>query len=161
MWATCFLFFLIWIGFLWTLIKPTTQELSKNIEVKEPIFQRNCNKNTVACVDDCSFLCVEDNIKCIGGVCKEGVPDIPCNKEKGGIVMMVEEPIPHWSCICTNSTFFSGNDCETLNSDICEHGTFMYSNRNDYKCFCLEPYKYLEVNNKPHCVEKNLTNFFK
>ena len=131
------------------------------IQTKAPTFRQNCTTKEVPCIDDCSFLCVENNAKCVSGTCKsedELIP-VPCNKETGGILMIVNDPVPHWSCICTNSTFYGGDDCGQLNKDVCEQGVFLYKNRNNYLCLCLPPYELITIDNKPHCVEKEMLNF--
>lgn len=158
MWAVWLLFLLMWMGFLWT---PKPTQTHAKIQVQEPTFQQNCCTKKIHCVDDCSFLCVENSVKCIGGVC---VPDshapIECNTERGGRLMLTNDPVPKWICLCTDETFWSGPACDTLNPDVCEHGAFLYNGRDDFLCLCLEPYKKVIVNGKPHCLENYMVNFF-
>lgn len=160
MWSTWFVFLLMWIGFTWALLSKKTKESNTNIKITTLTFKSSCSKKTISCVNVCSFLCVETNAKCINGVCEVQEHTIDCDSWKGGKVMMVNELISYWTCICTNPSFFGGNNFGTLNPDICEHGSFLYKNENTYNCFCPAPYKLLEVNNKPHCVEKKIAKSF-
>lgn len=135
-----------------------------NITIKTlaPTIRRTCSNKDVSCIDDCSFLCVENDAKCIAGKCQveqEIFTKIPCNTETGGILMMVNDPVPHWSCICTNSTFYRGEDCSTLNKDVCEEGVFLYKDQKNYLCLCLPPYELVMIGIKPHCVEKAKIKF--
>ncbi|GFU74702.1 uncharacterized protein TNCV_2430921 [Trichonephila clavipes] len=88
------------------------------------------------------LLFVQKSVRCTGGVCVLQ-PDEPvkCNTEKGGIVMLAKNPVPHWMCLCTDATFWLGLKCNTLNPDVSEHGVLMYKGRDDYICICPSPYQ--------------------
>lgn len=164
MYATYFVFLMIWLAYVWVWrdmnLKPHVGKVS--IRTDAPTFRSNCSTKKVPCIDDCSFLCVEKDVQCVGGVCQPEAQlnQIPCNAKKGGVLMMVEDPVPHWSCICTDSRFFRGEDCETLNPDVCEHGMFTYKDRKNYLCICLPPYELVVIGTKPHCIEKKLLGFY-
>lgn len=154
------MFLLIWLGFAWILWSHTTPKSFKNISVHRPLFRQNCNVNQVPCVDDCEFLCVENDAQCIGGVCRSNPDVIECNERTGGVVMAMQEPTLHWLCVCTDSAFFQGPTCDTLKPDVCEHGLFVYEDRDNFQCLCFPPYKLIFIHSKPHCVEKYVINFF-
>lgn len=158
MWSAWLLFLLLWIGFLGT---PSHVPINPPINIHTPIFQQNCSSRQVECVDDCSFLCVEDYTKCVGGVCvtNENAP-IKCNEKRGGRIMLAKDSVSRWMCLCTDETFWSGASCDELNPDVCEHGTFLYNARNDFLCICPEPYKKVLLSGKPHCLEPYMVNFF-
>lgn len=158
--ATWFTFLLMWFAFLWAMWPHSASKSEKTIQVQKPIFKQNCNVNRVPCIDDCNFLCVEQNTKCIGGICQSNPSDIECSEKTGGVTMAIKEPTLHWSCICTDSTFFEGDACDTLNPDVCEHGIFVYSDRNHFNCFCYPPYQLIFIHGKPHCVERYVLYFF-
>lgn len=160
MWSTSLLFFLMWMAFAYMWWIPLTHRDSSRIQAKAPTFRQTCWTNKVPCINDCSFLCVEKNARCVRGVCRvddEEVDPLDCKTDKGGIVMMLDDL--HWSCICTDSTFFGGRDCGTLNPDVCEKGVFLYNNRNNFQCLCLPPYELITIDNKPHCEKKAMTKF--
>ncbi|GFR22000.1 integrase catalytic domain-containing protein [Trichonephila clavata] len=79
------------------LIKPVLKEsfFFEEIKCLAAVFQQNCAAKHIKCVDDCSFLCVEKSVRCVGGVCVLQ-PDEPvkCNTEKGGMVMLAKNPVP-------------------------------------------------------------------
>lgn len=153
-----FLFLLLWIGFLYL---PTVSKPSPSIRIQEPIYQQNCSAKRIDCVDDCSFLCVERQAQCVGGVCvPKDQGQLECNKEKGGRLMLTKDPVRSWICLCTDETFWSGPACDMLNPDVCEHGAFLYNGRNDNLCLCPTPYKKVVVKGKPHCLDTVLANFF-
>lgn len=162
MYATCFIFLMIWMAYAWALrdAKETVTTGLAAIQMDAPTFRQNCSAKQVPCVDDCSFLCVENDTQCIGGVCQTRLNEIPCNAEKGGVRMLVKDPVPHWTCVCTDSRFFGGKDCEKVHPDVCEHGMFVYTDRNNYMCICLPPYEFLKIGTKPHCVEKKMLGFY-
>lgn len=140
----------------------TSKDLSSNLVVTAPTFQQNCTSKYVPCIDNCDFLCIEKNAKCIGGYCEptDDLATVACETNYGGILMMSTEPVPHWSCICTHASFFGGKDCSVLNEDVCEHGMFLYNNQNSHTCLCLPPYKLVIIEDKPHCIEKSISKFF-
>lgn len=158
MWAAWLLFLLLWVGFLWM---PKSSVPVSQIKVQTPVFQQNCSSKQVQCVDDCSFLCVEKQARCVGGVCMtdEQAP-VECNTYKGGRLMLASDSVARWICLCTDETFWSGTSCNDLNPDVCEHGAFLYNARDDYLCICPEPYKKVVLNGKPHCLENHMSNFF-
>ncbi|GFY41642.1 uncharacterized protein TNIN_19751 [Trichonephila inaurata madagascariensis] len=75
----------------------TVPETMSHVQIQIPVFQQNCAAKPIKCVDDCSFLCVEKSVRCTGGVCVLQ-PDEPvkCNTEKGGMLMLAKNPVPHW-----------------------------------------------------------------
>lgn len=164
MYVACFVFLLLWCGYAWawkdTHFAATQGESA--IEVKAPILRQTCSTREVPCVDDCSFLCIERDSECVGGICetKEHVQDIPCSSKTGGVRMMVRDPTPHWKCICSDSRFYGGEACDQLNPDVCEHGTFYYTGRLRYICICPLPYRLLKIDSKPHCVEERMLKFY-
>lgn len=163
MYSTCLIFFMIWIAYAWAWRDMNQRSTGiASIRTDAPTFRQNCNSKKVFCIDDCSFLCVENDAQCVGGVCQPQAElnQISCNEEKGGVRMMVNDPVPHWSCICTDSRFFRGEDCETVNPDVCEHGMFTYTDRKNYLCICLPPYEFIKIGTKPHCVEKKMLGFY-
>lgn len=161
MYVTCILFLMLWLGYAWVW-KGVTLKDETFIEVKAPIFKQTCSTKEVACIDDCSFLCVEKNVKCVGGTCEavKELLDIECSEKTGGVKMLVKEPIPHWVCICSDSRFYSGDACDALNPDVCEHGTFFYLGRERYVCICPPPYELIRIDLKPHCVAKEFIGFY-
>lgn len=158
--STWILFLLIWFGFTWSSLSFQSRDNAKYIQISVPTFKQNCTSKKMYCVNDCSFLCIEDNIKCVGGVCQLDPSNEPCDTKTGGVLMMVEEPVPHWSCICTNSAFYQGTNCNELNTDVCENGAFIFTDVQNYYCFCDEPFVRFFLNGKPHCTEKEIQNFF-
>ncbi|GFR27703.1 uncharacterized protein TNCT_517491 [Trichonephila clavata] len=139
----------------------TIPETKSHIQIQIPVFQQNCAAKPIKCVDDCSFLCVKILVRCVGGVCVlQSDEPVKCNTEKGGMVMLAKNPIPYWMCLCTDATFWSGPECNTLNLDVCEHGALMYKSREDYMCICPSPYVKVVLKGKPHCLERTLANFF-
>ena len=154
-----FLLVLLWLFYAWMGLDSARPSSSSKLQLFEPIFKQSCSSKSVTCVDDCSFLCVENDAKCIGGTCTVKSPQpIPCNQEKGGILML--DATPKWICFCTNPTIFSGPDCGQLNPDVCEHGVFIYYKFNQYQCLCPYPYAPKHVDGKVHCVEKHISRFF-
>lgn len=163
MYATCFLFFMLWIAFAWTWKEfPRTPPPERPIHIEAPILQQNCSTKKIPCINDCSFLCIEKESKCIGGVCQvtRNVHQIPCDLKKGGVPMMIKEPVPHWECICTDSRFYGGEACDEIHPDVCENGTFFYMARNRHICICPPPFELLKIESKPHCVEKKMLRFY-
>lgn len=163
MYATCLVLLMLWMGYAWTLRdRDSTVTRIASIRMEAPTFQQNCSAKQVPCIDDCSFLCVEKDAQCVGGVCQlmAELDEIPCNAEKSGVRMMVNDPVPHWSCICKDARFFRGEDCETVTPDTCEHGMFAYTDRRNYVCICLPPYEFIQIGTKPHCVEKKMLGFY-
>lgn len=159
-WIVFFLMLLAYV-WIWKTMKLSSDK-SITIRAEAPTFRQNCTTKDIPCIDDCSFLCVENDAKCIGGICQiqDQLIPVPCKEETGGILMIVNDPAPHWACVCTNSTFFRGPDCSELNEDVCEQGMFLYKNRKNFLCLCLPPYHLITIDNKPHCVEKAKLNFF-
>ncbi|GFY67237.1 uncharacterized protein TNIN_228361 [Trichonephila inaurata madagascariensis] len=123
MWSAWCLFQLLWIGFVWINMTSTVPETMSHVQIQIPVFQQHCAAKLVKSVDDCSVLCVVKSVPCVGGVCVLQ-PDEPvkCNTEKGGMLMLAKNPFPHWMCLCTDATFWSGPECNTSNPDVCEHG---------------------------------------
>lgn len=154
------IFLIMWIGFACSLQSLQTQNDAKNIQISVPTFKQNCTTKKVNCINNCSFLCVEDQMECIGGICELEQKKPPCDASKGGVYMMVDDPVPHWTCICTNPSFFSGRKCDELNPDVCEKGSLVYINSENYHCFCNWPYEIFNVNGKPHCLHKKYRLFF-
>lgn len=164
MYTTGFAFLLLLMGFVWVCVQSAPTRPKRTIDIREPIFQRNCLSTHVSCVNDCSFLCVEDSARCVGGTCvvtEDKDDTVPCDRDKGGVRMLVNDPAPRWKCLCTDATFFGGSDCSRLNPDVCEHGVFLYSGPNKFLCLCPEPYESLMVGGKPHCVEQKMARFFR
>lgn len=163
MYTTCFLFLIIWIAYAWTWkefqVKPP-KEMA--IQIEAPILEQNCSAKKIPCIDDCSFLCIEKESKCIGGVCQptSNVNPIMCNEKTGGVRMMIKEPVPHQVCVCTDSRFYGGKACDKLHPDVCEHGTFFYQGRMRFICICPPPYELIKIDSKPHCVEKKMLGFY-
>lgn len=160
MFTTWFLFLLVWFVFLWAVWPHSVLKSFKSLPIQKPFFRQNCNVNRVPCIDDCHFLCIEQDAKCIGGICQSNPADIECHEKTGGVIMALKEPTLHWSCICTDSTFFEGDACDILNPDVCEQGLFLYSDRNHFDCFCFPPYRLIFIHDKPHCAERHVTYFF-
>ncbi|KMQ84679.1 tenascin-r isoform x1 [Lasius niger] len=126
---------------------------------------RDCSEKTVKCIDRCDFLCTDSSARCLNGVCvtKKDYPEIPCDETKGGLVVLVKDRggIRHWSCVCTDPTFYKGVDCSERAADVCEGGIFYYFARNHYFCHCLTPMEMIEVNRKPYCVHPSQLRFFR
>lgn len=154
-------FLLLWIAYawMWNVLRTAPPTATASIRAAAPTFRQNCADKEVPCIDDCSFLCLEHDAKCVGGVCETELQDIPCNEEKGGVRMMVQNPVPRWVCVCTDSRFFGGEECDTLHPDVCEHGVFMYRGKNCHMCLCMPPYELMTLGGKEHCVEKKMLNF--
>lgn len=161
MWSAWSIFFLLWLGFAWIMLTtPSDIASAPSIQVQVPTLKQNCVSKKIKCVNDCSFLCLEKKNRCVGGVCQAELDKINCNTSTGGIAILMKEPVPHWTCLCTDSTFWSGKECELLNPDVCEHGVFLYKSRDDFTCLCPYPYQLITINGRPHCVEKYVANFF-
>jgi hypothetical protein len=155
-----FVFFLIVLGLGWALLSPQSSKRLTAINVFAPTLKTNCAFKRVACIDDCSFLCVESNAKCIGGTCRVHKEDTECRTENGGIPVLTGDDLKHWSCLCTDSEIWSGPKCDRLNPDICENGVFMYKGRNRHYCFCPAPYAKLKTaDGRIHCVEHYIYRF--
>lgn len=156
------LFLIIWFAFVWiTVTDVEPQQNPLHVPVQSPIFQQDCSVKKIPCVDDCSFLCDDQRTRCVGGICETQPKDpVECNTSRGGMLIMANTPVPHWSCLCTDSAYWSGSDCNTLNSDVCEQGAFMYIERDNFLCICPYPYEKVLLNGKPHCLEKRMANFF-
>lgn len=156
------LFAFMWLAFAWMSVSSTDTPNMLHMQMQVPVFQQNCTSKTIPCVDDCSFLCVEQKVKCVGGACvvKKDDDPIDCDTEKGGMLMLSSFPTPHWKCLCTNESIWSGPACDTLNPDVCERGVFLYTNRNSEVCLCPFPYRKALVNGKWHCLGKPHTHFF-
>lgn len=151
------LLLLLW--FVWIL--AASPKRHKSLSVLAPIRRRNCSGQNVTCLDDCSFLCVEGEAKCLGGVCV--VPDhheIDCNREFGGMVVLAKGPSRHWTCLCTDPTFYGGPDCSERVYDVCQNGVFMYRANGQHTCICNSPYRKVVENGKPYCVEPAMVPFF-
>ncbi|GBN19708.1 hypothetical protein AVEN_261791-1 [Araneus ventricosus] len=161
MWSTWSLFFLLWIGFVWIMFTSSSDaSRAPRLQLQLPLFKQSCAAKEVKCVDDCSFLCVETGARCVGGVCVLEPEPLECNADKGGIVMLTNEFARQWICLCTDATFWSGEDCNKLHPDVCEYGIFLYEGRDNFTCLCPFPYRLIHVNDKPHCIEKHVANFF-
>ncbi|GIY03998.1 uncharacterized protein CDAR_304881 [Caerostris darwini] len=145
-------------GFFWTCSTHKSTRTT-HIDIQAPTIHRDCTSQSIPCVDDCSFLCVESKVKCVGGTCVvQENNDIECQADKGGMRILVKDPVSHWTCLCTDATFFSGPDCGQLNPDVCENGVFFYTSK---VCLCPQPYQLVKLNGKPHCIEAKVANFFK
>lgn len=163
MYTTCFLFLIIWIAYAWAWKEfQVTPPKEMAIQIEAPIFQQNCKNKKIPCINDCSFLCIEKESQCIGGVCQptSNVNQITCSQQTGGVPMMVKHPVPHWVCVCTDSRFYGGKACDELHPDVCEHGTFFYLGRRRNICICPPPYELIKIDSKPHCVEKKMLGFY-
>lgn len=161
MWSAKSLFFLLWIGFAWMLLTSSSDvPTATRIQIQHSPSKQNCSAKEIKCVNDCSFLCVEKESRCVGGICVVEQNKLNCNSKKGGMTILTNDPVNHWTCLCTDSSFWSGKNCDVLNPDVCEHGVFLYEGRNDFTCLCPYPYQMITVNGKPHCVEKHVANFF-
>lgn len=162
MWSAWSIFLLLWMGFALIMLQaPSDMKDAPSIQIQGPTFKQNCSIKKVKCVNDCSFLCIEKESRCVGGVCVTELDNLKCDTKKGGIAILAKEPASHWSCLCTDSSFWSGKKCNILNPDICEHGVFLYNGRDDFTCICPHPYQLITVNDRPHCVEKYVANFFR
>lgn len=152
----------MWLAFAWMTFSSPDRPTSLSMQVQVPVFKQDCSSKAVPCVNDCSFLCVEQKVSCAGGVCvvDEDVSDIECDTEKGGMLMMTSTPFPKWTCLCTQESIWSGPACNMLNPDVCEHGVFLYRNRNSSLCICPYPYKKIFIRGKWHCLGKPQSNFF-
>lgn len=163
MYVACLVFLLMWCGYAWAWREGSAAKGDEpEIELKAPLLRQTCSTDEVPCVDDCSFLCVERDTECVGGLCqtKEHLQDIACNEKTGGVRVMAMEPTPHWTCICSDARFYGGEACDRLNPDVCERGTFFYLHRSRHVCVCPTPYRLLRIDSKPHCVEERMLNFF-
>ena len=157
------LFALMWVAFAWMSVSSAADPPAHlPFQIQVPVFEQNCSSKTVACIDDCSFLCVEPKARCIGGVCRVDPKDdaLACNTDKGGMLMLRADPVATWMCLCTHESIWSGPACDTLNPDVCENGVFMYKNRDNAVCVCPFPYKKTLVNGKWHCLDVPLSHFF-
>lgn len=142
---------------------PTRRSEAKDPIEIEKIVRKNCNAETVRCIDSCDFLCTDPDAKCVGSFCvtPENDPKIKCESKTGGmIVSTMKNGIRHWSCLCTDPTFYTGDDCSELAPDVCKNGSFHYFTGNS-TCYCQPPYRKLVLNNKPYCVTKDMVRFFK
>lgn len=164
--ATCLVFLMVWIAYVWSCWtggKATAWKgKSEAIWIDAPVLKKQCSTKEVPCIDDCSFLCMEKEVACVGGVCqlKDGASHtIPCS-EKTGLRMRVQDPVPHTLCLCTDARFYGGPACDRLNPDVCEKGVFFYFGRLRYVCVCSPPYVLIRINDKPHCLEKKWMRFY-
>lgn len=133
---------------------------STTLEV-EQITRRNCSEENVSCIDTCDFLCTDSNAKCIGGRCIIPKTKMDCDKDKGGINVLTEKNgILHWTCYCTNPTFYGGPKCNDLAPDVCKNGIFIYKDLHRFTCMCHHPYVTQIVNGKPHCIDISKRWFF-
>lgn len=155
-----FAFVLIWIALAYVFLstQPTIQEHRK-VSLFAPTIKRACLSQRVACIDECNFLCIEDESKCIGGICQTRLDPIDCNTAHGGLLVVANDPTPHWTCICTDATIWGGPDCSRLNPDVCENGLFLYNSPNKAVCVCPEPFVKLVINDKEHCLSKTIAKF--
>lgn len=158
---TWVVFFLMWLAYVWVWKSSKLQVDNRQVRAEAPTFRQNCTTKQIPCIDDCSFLCVDRDAQCIDGVCQSREETVPCKEETGGVLMLIKDPVPRWTCICTNSTFYRGPDCSELNKDVCEHGVFLYVNRYNFLCMCLAPYELVTIDHKPFCVEKAKARFIK
>lgn len=162
MYAACFVFLMLWLAHLWAWKgSPPTGDGDVSIRVDAPMRRADCGREDVPCVDDCSFLCLGKGYECIGGTCRsvEGVRGVACDGEKG-IRMMVHEPRPAWTCVCKDARFYGGEGCDVLNPGVCENGAFAYVSESRFLCVCSPPYELINVDSKPHCVEKKWMGFY-
>ncbi|GBN65591.1 hypothetical protein AVEN_112028-1 [Araneus ventricosus] len=138
---------------------PSSQ---RRFEVREGVYRKNCETDTVHCIDDCSFLCIQSNAQCIGGECIVLDDTIRCRHEYGGLVVLTTDgkETRHWKCLCTDSSFYGGDDCGTLVSDVCENGIFLYKKRDHHLCICDFPFVKMVRNGKPYCLKPEWAAFF-
>lgn len=160
MYAACVLFLMLWSVYAWSWQSTVTGHPDFWIRIEGPLFRQNCGVKDVPCIDDCSFLCTEPDAKCIGGMCQVAPPSVACDKSKGGLPVLLKDPVPHWSCLCTDSRFYGGPACSTLNPDVCENGTFFYMGRLRHVCVCPAPFELLKIDSKPHCVAAEMMGFY-
>ena len=161
MYAAYFVFLLLWIAYAWSWKEmEINSNEDLNIQIEAPLFKQDCTEKEIPCIDDCSFLCIERDAECVGGICesRKGMP--PCNEKTGGMRVLVKDPVPQWSCVCTDARFYGGKACDELNVDVCEHGSFHYFSRKKFTCICPLPYKLIKTGTTPHCVEERMLNFY-
>lgn len=161
MWNVSFLFFLLWYGFWFVAPTVVSEEQQPSFDVLQPTLKRNCSGRRVECIDDCSFLCVENGAKCLGGQCVVSSSQIECDRDKGGIVLLARDPVEHWKCLCTDPTFWTGEDCSELSQGVCENGIFIYRGLQDKTCLCHFPFRKLVLHDVPYCVDPTVMNFFR
>lgn len=161
--VTCFLFLILWLGYVWAWRGGgSSPPKAERIRVNAPIVEQNCSTHEVPCIDDCSFLCIEKRTQCVGGICQpeKALRDIRCNEKTGGVKVMVKDPVPHWTCVCSDSRFFGGDACDELHPDVCERGMFIYKARARYLCMCPPPFELIKIDSKPHCVDEKMMGFY-
>ncbi|KAG8156219.1 hypothetical protein JTE90_011129 [Oedothorax gibbosus] len=161
MWTAWFLLGLLWIFYAWVGLDSVHPSTASTLQLFEPVMKQSCSSKSVSCVDDCSFLCIENEATCVGGKCTvktSNTSTVPCEQGKGGILMV--DGTPKWICFCTDPEIWSGPDCGQLNPDVCEHGMFIYYSWNQFQCVCPYPYRKVTVKGKVHCVEKHVAGFF-
>lgn len=151
-----FAFVLLWMALAWALLSNPHSAKSKRLRIHAPAIKRSCASQWVSCVDDCSFLCIEPGARCVGGVCQTRKQNIACQRNTGGVLVLNDGA---WTCLCTDNAFYSGPDCGDLNPDVCEHGTFLYSGRDNFYCVCPSPYTKVALDGKPHCLEPWVEKF--
>lgn len=159
MYLALFLYFLLGCLFLFFPKQIPKDNYKINIE---QIVKYDCSNHNIKCIDSCDFLCTDDKYKCVNNICQpDGKPQIPCDKTKGGIVILTHfQDVPFWNCVCTHNSFYGGKDCSVLASDVCKDGIFIYQNMKRFKCICKNPDILLTLNNKPYCVSKQIQKFF-
>lgn len=163
MWNVVLVFMLLFV-IMW-ILNPTddSKRTSKRpFRLKERVYRKNCSERTVRCIDDCSFLCTESKATCVGGVCSIRDDSVDCKTEYGGILVLTQDQnrAHYWKCLCTDSTFYGGEDCGDLVPDVCENGIFLYKKRNVHACVCDFPFVKIVRNDKPYCVKPGTEKFF-
>lgn len=156
-------FFLIVLGLAWALLSPQSRTSTTSIRnnIYGPVMKSNCSHKQVACIDDCSFLCIEPNAKCVGGSCNVEY-ETDCDTDRGGIPVLTGDDVKQWSCLCTDSDIWTGPTCNTRNPNVCEKGVFLYKGRNKHQCVCAWPYeKFTSADGVEHCVDKHVYRFYR
>jgi hypothetical protein len=177
------------------MINPYFIEPPNNIQQKlgeHKIKNRQCSKKFTSCkVDkDCEICSEGTNIikyKCqkmtnlmsnsserrkpgITNVCNISKPYVGCNLKHGGIWQYspsITNDHSGWKCSCQFSRYYSGNDCNHLNPEICSGGTFTWDVKNGapsrYNCLCPSGTKrMIRDNATPFCADNFLVdnNFY-
>lgn len=151
----------ILLGLFWLFFPTSSRHVQETPIQLEQIVQKHCLDESVSCIDTCDFLCLEPHAKCLGGKCLVSDTPIDCQTRTGGMVVLTEKHgFLHWTCYCTDSTFYGGPNCSEKVPDVCNHGIFIYKDVNRYRCICNYPYVKVEVNGKPHCLEPSMRGFF-
>lgn len=147
--------------------KNTLKLFLRNDTVEKGEFVKSCDIETVYCIDDCSFLCLNgENYQCVGNVCVlNSSPRYDKDDCQMGIKVLMagaKIDVPQWQCLCINPTIFIGSHCDRTAIDVCEQGIFLFGESETYNCICNPPYELMwDKDNKPHCLERHWRRFFK